>query len=121
MRAPYRKNPHTTQSGGDAIWYTTRIAVYLRDGFTCHYCGEVVLVGETASLDHIDPGWNNDPTNLITCCRTCNSSRKNTKLEPNERARARSQARKPLDRETARELAFLLRPAHRARAHRHRS
>lgn len=58
-----------------------RLAIYLRDGFKCVYC-EKDLHGvspETVTLDHLIPArmkhGHNKPTNLVTACRTCNSSR----------------------------------------------
>ncbi len=115
-RTGYRSNPHTTTSGGDAIWFTTRIAIYLRDGFTCYLCGRQVQLKKDASLDHIDPTWDNAPTNLITCCRSCNSSRKKQPLPSRLRKLAKRQAALPIDRETAKEVAFIVRPAHRKRS-----
>lgn len=57
-----------------------RLAIYLRDGFACCYCGRAVEQGEALSLDHLvacSHGGNNEATNLVTCCGTCNSSRGN--------------------------------------------
>lgn len=57
-----------------------RLAIYLRDGLACCYCGEAVEDGVQLTLDHISPyskGGSNDATNLITCCHRCNSSRGN--------------------------------------------
>lgn len=65
---------------GSAKWCrpTTRLAVYLRDGMACAYCGQGVEDGAALSLDHIVPyalGGGNEVTNLVTCCMRCNSSR----------------------------------------------
>jgi hypothetical protein len=57
---------------------TTRLAVYLRDGLACCYCGATVEQGATLSLDHVRPhsaGGGNEVTNLVTCCSRCNSAR----------------------------------------------
>ena len=57
---------------------TTRLAIYLRDGMACAYCGDAVESGAKLTLDHIKPhsnGGSNDPANLVTCCHRCNSSR----------------------------------------------
>ena len=57
-----------------------RLAIYIRDGFQCAYCGRS-LKGATpaeVTLDHLLPrvaGGGNEATNLITACRACNSSR----------------------------------------------
>lgn len=56
----------------------TRLAVYLRDGMACAYCGASVEQGVRLTLDHLvahSKGGTNCPTNLITCCHRCNSSR----------------------------------------------
>jgi len=57
-----------------------RLAIYLRDGLACAYCGTAVEDGAQLSLDHLTPhshGGSNDATNLVTACRTCNSARGN--------------------------------------------
>lgn len=56
----------------------TRLAIYLRDGMACVYCDAGVENCERLTLDHLKPhsrGGSNDPTNLVTCCVRCNSSR----------------------------------------------
>lgn len=62
-----------------------RLALYLRDKFTCTYCGKDLHdVPDTAiTLDHVKPrskGGTNDPRNLVTTCRSCNSARQDTPL-----------------------------------------
>jgi len=55
-----------------------RLAIYLRDGLACAYCGATVEGGAVLSLDHLKPrssGGSNDSRNLVTCCRRCNSRR----------------------------------------------
>jgi len=55
-----------------------RLAIYLRDGFACCYCGASVEDGVTLTLDHLTPysaGGSNKARNLVTCCHRCNSSR----------------------------------------------
>ncbi len=57
-----------------------RLAIYLRDGLACSYCGEGVESGAKLTLDHLLPhsmGGSNAETNLVTCCHRCNSSRGN--------------------------------------------
>ena len=62
---------------------STRLAIYLRDGLACAYCGTTVEEGAQLSLDHLRPVSksggkpNNKPTNLITCCSRCNSAKGN--------------------------------------------
>lgn len=61
---------------GHWIRPSTRWAIYLRDGFSCVYC---TTVG-TLTLDHLRSverhGRDNAPSNLLTTCRSCNSSKK---------------------------------------------
>jgi len=55
-----------------------RLAIYLRDGLACVYCGATVEDGVMLTLDHLQPrskGGRNDAANLVTCCKKCNSSR----------------------------------------------
>lgn len=64
-----------------------RLAVYLRDGMSCVYCGTGPATSESAtlSLDHLLPnskGGGNHEGNLVTCCGRCNSRRGNMDLGP---------------------------------------
>lgn len=74
------------QPRGRWIRKEKRLAIYLRDNFYCLICKKD-LTGESAqdiTLDHIvtkQNGGSNDPTNLFTCCRSCNSSRSCKGLE----------------------------------------
>lgn len=55
-----------------------RLAVYLRDGGACVYCGRGPAVGAVLTLDHLKPrhaGGTNRASNLVTCCRSCNSAK----------------------------------------------
>jgi hypothetical protein len=55
-----------------------RLAIYLRDGLACGWCGAKVEDGARFTLDHLKPhhhGGSNHETNLITACERCNSSR----------------------------------------------
>lgn len=61
-----------------------RLAVYLRDGFRCAYCGRDLHDSPPAdvTLDHLLPrcfGGSNDAENLVTACRSCNSQRADRK------------------------------------------
>lgn len=55
-----------------------RLAIYLRDGCACVWCGFAVEDGATLTLDHVKPhskGGSNHETNLVTSCKRCNDSR----------------------------------------------
>ena len=55
-----------------------RLAIYLRDGLRCAYCGKTVEDGASLSLDHLlahHLGGSNHESNLVCCCRSCNSSK----------------------------------------------
>lgn len=57
-----------------------RLAIYLRDGLACCYCGQGIEDDAKLTLDHLNPhskGGSNKPENLVTCCLRCNSSRGN--------------------------------------------
>lgn len=70
-----------------ARWITPekRLAINLRDGLACAYCGKDLHGADPAdvTLDHLVPrnvkvshgGGGNEATNLVTACRRCNSSR----------------------------------------------
>ncbi len=60
-----------TTSGNDWIWCSTRFSIYARDGFRCLACGD----SDSLSLDHVDPRGPNRPSNLVTLCKPCNSSK----------------------------------------------
>lgn len=61
-------------------WITPkrRLAIYLRDGLCCCWCGAGIEDGAVLSLDHVKPhfhGGGNETGNLVTSCKRCNSSR----------------------------------------------
>lgn len=60
-----------------AIGDRLRYRILLRDGFSCRYCGAGPERDELV-IDHVHPvsaGGSNDPSNLVTACRTCNSGK----------------------------------------------
>jgi hypothetical protein len=85
---------------------TKRLAVYLRDSFTCAFCG-IDMKGcdpRLITLDHIKPrtkGGTDDPKNLVTACLRCNCQKKDqniTKFAGAEKAKAiRKQARQDIE------------------------
>lgn len=73
-------------NGGGWISKHKRLAIYLRDKFACCYCGEDLHNAHRSNvtLDHIQPrskNGNNDASNLITACKSCNSARGNKAVE----------------------------------------
>ena len=64
--------------GMNWIRQSTRLAVYLRDGLACAWCGHAVEEGARLPLDHVTchaHGGSDRPANLVTCCDVCNASR----------------------------------------------
>lgn len=71
---------NVTHTGSKWIRPAKRFAIYLRDGFCCQYCGTDLegAAAEEVTLDHLVPrikGGSNAENNLVTACRSCNSSR----------------------------------------------
>lgn len=63
-----------TWQGSKWIRKDLRLAIYLRDGGCCVYCGST----DRLTLDHVRPvnkGGGNEPANLATSCLSCNSAR----------------------------------------------
>ena len=62
-----------------------RWAIYIRDGFTCAWCG-LSVEDKDLTLDHLFPRGNahrdNRPCRLTVACVSCNLSRKGTLLAP---------------------------------------
>lgn len=92
-------------SGSKWIRPEKRLAINLRDGMTCIYCLRDLHGAEPfdVTLDHVVPhadGGGNDEGNLITACRSCNCSRKDTPLSrfcgPETRAHIRRNTRRSL-------------------------
>ena len=55
-----------------------RRRIYRRDRFTCVYCNTKFTDGLSLTVDHVkarNNGGHNHHTNLVTACRSCNSSR----------------------------------------------
>ena len=66
-------------NGMNWIRQEKRLAIYIRDGMACVYCG-TTHEEDTLTLDHLKPhskGGDNRATNLVTCCHKCNCSRGN--------------------------------------------
>jgi hypothetical protein len=68
------------QPQGQWITKARRLSIYLRDNFTCLYCGTFLHQAKPSeiTLDHLQPrskGGTDQPSNLITACKSCNCSR----------------------------------------------
>lgn len=60
-----------------AVTPRLRFEIFRRDNFTCQYCGRKPPEVELA-IDHVTPkslGGNDDPSNLRTACRDCNTGK----------------------------------------------
>jgi len=119
--------PHN--KGMDWIRLPKRMAVYHRDSFDCVWCKGVFPVdplGYGLSLDHLDSTKGHNPANLVTCCRSCNSVKKDLTLREwyaylasegrNIKAikrRIHYLTRKPINLEIGKWLAYARRPSFR--------
>lgn len=60
-----------------------RFEIMKRDGFACRYCG-ANAVGTVLEVDHVlavANGGTDEPSNLITACRSCNAGKSDVALE----------------------------------------
>ena len=106
MAATARKRSRSThQPVGQWIRADKRLAIYLRDRFTCLYCCRDLHDADPAdiTLDHVRcraDGGDNSELNLITACRACNCSRQDKPLSrfagPETRAHIRRNLRRSL-------------------------
>ena len=80
-----KKRDNKKNHGSKWIRPEKRLAIYLRDGMCCAYCGATVESSKKPlSLDHLVPaskGGGNHEGNLITCCLKCNSRRGDMDLD----------------------------------------
>lgn len=72
----------SSRPGRSSKWITRtrRLAIYIRDGFTCQYCGRDLRNAEPreVTLDHLQPQCRNGghgSSNLVTACGRCNYGR----------------------------------------------
>ncbi len=75
---PTRVSRATRNQGQNWIRPEKRLAIYLRDGLACVWCGTSIEDDAKLTLDHLRPygkGGSNHETNLTTCCHKCNSVR----------------------------------------------
>lgn len=69
---------------GYEITPTERLAIVIRNGFVCSYCGDDlrVLPPRDVTIDHLVArklGGRNVPENLVAACRSCNSQKRERK------------------------------------------
>lgn len=79
-----------------------RLAIYLRDRWTCGLCGKNLegLPRRQITLDHIIPKsrqGGNDPTNIYTCCIECNASRQDKPLPADKEQHIKKITSRPLE------------------------
>jgi 5-methylcytosine-specific restriction endonuclease McrA len=94
------------QKGGKWCRRSTRLAIYMRDGFKCLLCGADLhdVEPREITLDHVIPqskGGTNHPSNLATACNRCNCSKQDKDLsdfvaDQNHRRRIYRRIRKDL-------------------------
>jgi len=93
------------QATGQWIRADKRLAIYLRDRFTCLYCCRDLHDADPTdvTLDHIrcqSDGGSNHESNLVTACRSCNCARQDKPLArfagPETRAHVRRNTRRNL-------------------------
>jgi len=108
MAAATKKTRTATANGNHGskwIRPAKRLAIYLRDRFTCLYCLRDLHGADPrdVTLDHLnathDAGHHHE-SNLCTACRSCNSSRQDKPLArfagPETRAHIRRNTRRSL-------------------------
>lgn len=74
-----RGNGGNAGQGSKWIRPEKRLAIYLRDGLLCAWCGADGAAGHRLTLDHLTPrnrGGGNCERNLVTCCVRCNAGRR---------------------------------------------
>lgn len=92
-------NPY--QPVGRWITVKRRLAIYLRDGYSCLLCCRDLSMTDPyqITLDHEMPryqGGGNDSMNLYTCCRDCNQRYRHEGRAPRVIRRVRSHLHKDL-------------------------
>lgn len=73
----------TRNQGSKWVRPAKRLAIYLRDGCRCAFCGRDASMGAVLTLDHLIArhlGGSNHESNLITACRSCNSSKQDATM-----------------------------------------
>ena len=105
MATKTRKATANGNNGSKWIRPEKRLAIYLRDRFTCLYCLKDLHGADPrdVTLDHISAGHkagNHHEGNLCTACRSCNSAKQDIPLArfagPETRAHIRRNAKRSL-------------------------
>jgi hypothetical protein len=100
------KDKETRWQGSNWCRPERRVAIYLRDIFTCLACNTDLSNAPPRDihLDHLEPrsgAGNNDASNLVTICITCNSQRHDMPwrefYSPEAQARVEATIAKPLN------------------------
>lgn len=95
----------TANGNGGSKWCRKdkRLAIYLRDRFTCLYCLKDLHGADPrdVTLDHVDGDHkHNHESNLCTACRSCNSAKQDLPLNrfagPETRAHIRRNCKRSL-------------------------
>ena len=103
MRNSETKHGSRNTYKGVVLRKDLRLAIYLRDRFTCLLCLRDLADAAPSdiTLDHVTPhsdGGTNEPGNLYCCCRRCNTSRQDKPLArvagPETRSHIRRNARR---------------------------
>lgn len=68
---------------GSWIRKERRFRIYFRDQMRCGWCNCLIVNNDDLTIDHCIPtskGGSHRTTNLITCCKQCNSRRGNMSI-----------------------------------------
>lgn len=109
-RPRYGKEHYCGRSG--ALSSTTVGAIFLRDAWSCAYCGARVR-REAIHLDHVIPrsqGGKSVAGNLVVTCADCNLERGSGPVPPHARREVKRRLALPLDRAAGKELGDRLYP-----------
>lgn len=77
----YKKSIGDNKRPSAEVWKKIREFVFLRDDYTCRYCGQR---GVRLECDHVYPvsrGGSHDAINLVTSCFKCNRSKRDKTVE----------------------------------------
>ena len=76
------RSEYAARPGRSSNWIpkSRRLAIYIRDGFACAYCGRDLRSAKPCeiSLDHLkarEHDGGHESANLVTACNRCNSAR----------------------------------------------